>query len=51
MSLSTHTSGAVVHANFTSVRRHGHTVAVVLMVATSAVATFDLLLFAASAIR
>ena len=50
MSLNTHTLGAI-HATARGYRHGTHSVAVALMLAASAVATFDLYLLAASAIH
>ena len=51
MSLGNHASRAAEQDHFTRQLHPGNTFAVALMVATSAVATFDLYLFAASVIR
>jgi len=51
VSLGVHTPRAGEHDLSARLRHHGNTVAVALMVATSAVATFDLYLFAASAVH
>jgi hypothetical protein len=51
VSLSTCTSGAVERDYFMHLRRRGSMVTVALMVVASAVAVFDLYLFAASAIH
>jgi hypothetical protein len=51
MSLSIHSLRSFEQHHSARLRRHGNSMAVALMVATSAVATFDLYLFAASAIH
>jgi hypothetical protein len=50
VSLNTHTLGAI-HATARGYRHDTHSVAAALMLAASAVATFDLYLLAASAIH